>query len=198
MTEAARSNRLRRLLTVVPVLLVVAVGIVTITNLRSSDEPQPVAVSANGPRFTSLAELFAASDVVVEATVIAVDDGRTITDPANPAAGFSTRLFHLQVVETFRGGDSTLLVVEQEAELLDGTPIVVNEMSPNRIGDHGFWFLVRGDDEHFPYVAVVNEQGRLLVDNGDRLGPVDVEGVTGVGQFREALSKLAETSRPVD
>lgn len=32
------------------------------------------------------------------------------------------------------------------------------------MGDTGFWFLVRGDDEAFPDVALVNEHTRLLAD----------------------------------
>jgi hypothetical protein len=115
--------------------------------------------------------------------------GRAITDPANPNTGFTTALFQLDVITSYRGEATGSLIVEQEAALLDGTPIVVNGLRPNRVGDTGFWFLVRGNDDEFPYVALINEQARLLVDGADR--PVEPFGEFDTARaVRARLAKL--------
>ena len=41
-------------------------------------------------------------------------------------------------------------------------------MRPLDTGDEALWFLVVGDSEAMPYFAVVNKQGRYVVD-GDGL-----------------------------
>lgn len=172
--DGARSPRLRRVLASLPVLLVSAVAAFAIVNVRTDDAAAPAApatadpatidIAASGPRFDSLGDLIAASDVIAEGRIVAVDEGRAITDPSDPTAGFTTALFQLEVTRSYRGGDVDSFIVEQEAALLDGTPITVNGLVPNRVGDTGFWFLVRGTDDAFPYLALVNEQARVLVD----------------------------------
>jgi hypothetical protein len=98
-------------------------------------------------------------------------------------------LFQLDVITSYRGEATGSLIVEQEAALLDGTPIVVNGLRPNRVGDTGFWFLVRGNDDEFPYVALINEQARLLVDGADR--PVEPFGEFDTARaVRARLAKL--------
>ena len=174
-SDEAGSSVRRRVLTALPIVLVAAIiAFVVVTIGTDEDAAAPtldaIDLQAQGPVFASLDELIAASDVIVEGGIVAVDDGRAVTDPSDPAAGFTTALFQLDVIESFRGGDVDSLIVEQEAALLDGTPITVNGLAPNQVGDTGFWFLVRGDDETFPYVALVNEQGRILFD---RLGEID-------------------------
>jgi hypothetical protein len=143
------------------------VFLMTLRDESGSSGPLPVQVQAEGPTFTTLDELSAASDRVVEATVVGFDDGRTITDPSDANSGLRTRLVQLDVIETFAGPATSSLVVEEEAALLDGTAIVVNGARAVDIGDSGFFFLVDGATEEFPYVAVINEQGRYLVaDSG--------------------------------
>ena len=49
-----------------------------------------------------------------------------------------------------------------------------NGVVPNQVGDCGFWFLVRGGDDAFPYVALVNEQARLLIGATGEGDQVDI------------------------
>lgn len=134
------------------------------------DEPETVAIEAAGPTFGTLGELVAASDLVVLAEVVGIADGRTITDPADPTAGIRTRLVTVEVVQALVGEPPPVLVIEEEAALLDGTPIVVNGVEPSRRADRGVYFLVAGADPDAPYHALVNEQARYLID-GTRLRP---------------------------
>jgi hypothetical protein len=133
-------------------------------------DPDPVAIEAAGPTFGSLAELVGASDLVVVAEVTGIAEGRTITDPSDPSAGIRTRLVTVDVVRAVVGSAPSVLVIEEEAELLDGTPILVNGVESSRRNDRGVYFLVAGGDPDAPYHALVNEQGRYLID-GSRLRP---------------------------
>ncbi|WP_424342799.1 hypothetical protein [Ilumatobacter sp.] len=172
--------------TALPILLVSAVAAFAVVGLRGDETTAPstpaaVDIAATGPRFDSLDELVAAADLIVEGRIVAVDAGRVITDPSDPTAGFSTALFQLDVTRSFRGGARAPLIVEQEAALLDGAPITVNGLTANEVGDTGFWFLVRGSADAFPYVALVNEQARILVDDAGRISGAD-------SPFRESSS----------
>lgn len=154
----------RRLL--LPAVLVLVIAGFAVWSLADGDDtPEPVDVRADGPRFAELEEMGDASDLVVDATVVSIDDGRTITDPADPTAGFTTRLVQLEVHETLRGTARDVVILEQEATLLDGTPIVVNGLGAVELGQRAVWFLVVGDGEQFPYFAVINEQG--VVTDGE-------------------------------
>jgi hypothetical protein len=194
-TQTAPSSWSRHLSTVLPVLLLFAVGAFAVWRVSNGPSlPDPVKIEASGPVFTTIDELVAASDVIVEGRIVSVDSGRTITDPADPATGFTTALFQLNVTASYHGANTGSLIVEQEAALLDGTPIVVNDLRPHRVGDTGFWFLVRGNDDEFPYVALVNEQARLLVDGADR--PVEpFEGFDTASAVRARIAKL--TNDPI-
>ncbi len=108
------------------------------------DAPDPVELDSDSPTFTSLDELVEASDLVVVATVADVSDGRTVTAPDDPDAGFRTRLVELAVSRALVGEPPTPLVVEEPAELLDGTPVVVDGLEPLDEGDQAVWFLVAG------------------------------------------------------
>ncbi len=55
------------------------------------------------------------------------------------------------------------MVVEEPAELLDGTPVIVDGMSALDVGDRAVWFLVAGDSDELPYLAAVNGQGRYEI-----------------------------------
>jgi len=150
------------------------------------DSVDPLAVRADGPRFETVEELIEASELIVEGTVVAVDDGRSISDPSDPDAGIRTSLARLDIVDVFKGAARDVVIVEQEAALLDGTPIVVNGLQPNEIGQSGFWFLVEGPNDEFPYVALVNEQARVLVSD-EALVHSELVASASVEQFRERL-----------
>ena len=176
---------------VVPAILLIGVAtFAVIIVLGGDDDPTRETVTASGPEFSSIGDMAARSDLIVEGTVVAVDDGRRITDPADPTAGVVTRLYELQVVEVYQGDAGDFVLVEQEDALLDGTPIVVNGLSPHAVGDVGFWFLVVGDSEEFPFTAVVNQQGRLLVDAGGVIDSELLPASTAADQVRAALRSL--------
>ncbi len=156
-----------------PAVLVAVAGIVAIVGLTADDEPEPVELASDAPTFTSLAELVAASDLVVVATVTDISDGRTVTAPDDPAAGIRTRLVRLSVARTLVGQASRPLVVEEPAALIDGTPVVVDGLEPLRVGEQAVWFLVAGDDASLPYYAVVNSQGRVVDDIEDVIAVVE-------------------------
>jgi len=169
-----------------PIALVLAVAIYGLWTLRSDSDvagQPPLPISAVGETYGSLADLADAADLVVDGTIVAVDDGRTLTDPADPTAGFSTALFQLDVAHVLIGSPTRTVIIEQEAALLDGTRIAVNGLTANRVGDSGIWFLVRGPDD-LPYLAIVNEQGRLLVDGAGSVtsdlfdGPMSIAAVS--------------------
>jgi hypothetical protein len=62
-----------------------------------------------------------------------------------------------------------MVLVEEEAALTDGSPIVVDGMRAGRVGDRGVWFLVASNDAEFPGYTVVNSQGRYVETATGRL-----------------------------
>lgn len=155
-------------------------------------DPNPtemIDVSALGPRFDSVDQLVAASDLVVEGEIVAVGHGRSITDPSDPTVGVATRLVELDVSLVLVGAGGNDLVIEQESALLDGTPIAVNGMPPLDVGDSGVFFLIRGDGAGFPYVALINEQAWAPSENG-LVNPVDPDDPVWVGWNRRPINDL--------
>jgi hypothetical protein len=130
----------------------------------------PVAVTSDAPRHGTLAELVAASDLVVRARVTATERGRVFGDPGRDAA-IESRLVHLEVTTVLHGTgppSGEQLLVEEEGWTAAGAPLVVDGLAPSATGDDGIWFLERvGQDEEARHV-VVSAEGRYLVD-GDRL-----------------------------
>lgn len=121
----------------------------------------------------SLPELVEASDTVVIGRVLGTERGRLVS--GGSGSGFVTRLVRLQIEEVLAGdaaGDE--LIVEEPGWLTDGTPVAVNGVPGSAEGDLGIWFLVRGADPDAPYFAVINDQGRYLVDPSDETRFLDV------------------------
>ena len=173
--EPGEASRRWSWATVVPVILVIAVAAAALWWWRGTtvDQPlTPVSIEASGAQFTTIDEMVAASDLVVRGVIVDVDDGRSITDPANPTVGIRTQLAAVDVDTVFVGDVTGPLVVEQEATLLDGTPVRINGAVALTVGEAGYLFLVRGDSDEFPYTAIVNEQGWVPVVDG-LLAPVD-------------------------
>jgi hypothetical protein len=141
--------------------LVAACVIAVVSLAADSDDRDPVELTSDAPRYASLDELVAASDLVVEATVAHVAAGRTMTAADDPGAGVRTRLYELTVTRILHGDAPRLLVVEEPAELLDGTPVIVDGMEPLRESAQAVWYLVAGEGPSQPYYAVVNAQGRV-------------------------------------
>jgi hypothetical protein len=135
----------------------------------------PVVVpSVDEPRYAELAALVAAADTVVVGEVAGVERGRVLA--AGPGGeGIVTRLVRLSVDEVLAGEDpGAEVVVEEPGWLLDGTEVAVDGAAPSAPGDVGVWFLVRGGSEEFPHLAVINAQGRYLVDPADERRFLDV------------------------
>jgi hypothetical protein len=160
-----------------PVVIAVAVTLVLVRrdddDEPHEEQPAPMSIASNAPRFTDLDGLVAASGVIVLAEVTGTSDGRTITDPKTPAAGVRTRLVELRVVDSLSGKPPRRVVVEEEAALLDGTPIVVDGVAPVRVGDRGVFFLVAGGSEASPHYALVGPQGRYLVEDDALAAAID-------------------------
>jgi hypothetical protein len=147
-----------------PVLLVVgaagyAVWLATGDDGDEPHTPPAVDVRADEPVLTSPAALADASDLVIDGHVVAIEPGRAITDPTDPTAGVRTQLASVEVEAPVKGDPGDVVVVEQEATLLDGTPITVNGEAPLVVGDTGRFYLVRGDGDEFPYTALTTVEG---------------------------------------
>lgn len=148
-----------------PLLLVAAVAGFAIWSVSSEgDDPrdrviEPLDISASGPRFDTVEARHRAADVVVEGRIVGADVGRVFTDPATPDAGFTTRLFRLDVTQVVKGEPGGFLIVEQESALLDGTPITIDGAPRLVVGDTGTFSLVHGTTDELPYLALVDEHG---------------------------------------
>jgi len=180
-----------------PVALVVGVAAVFAVSLAAADPaPDRVDVAASGPRFATMHEMAAASDRVVLVTVVAIGQGRTIADPTSPDTGIITQLATARVDDQMIGTGPRDIVVEQEATLLDATPITVNGVAPLLIGDTGIAFLVVGTSDEFPYAALVNDQawlavvgGRIVTDRDDAIHRAWAG--TSVGELADRLHEPA-------
>ncbi|MDF2732489.1 MAG: hypothetical protein K0S92_1122 [Desertimonas sp.] len=152
-----------------PVVPLIAGATAVAVAVRSDDtEPEAIELTSSAADFTTDDELVAGSDLVVAATVVDIAGGRQISAQDNPAAAVRTRLLVLEVTDVLAGSVSGDVIVEEPATLSDGTPVEVDGMRPLDTGDKALWFLVVGDSEAMPYFAVVNKQGRYVVD-GDGL-----------------------------
>ena len=114
------------------------------------DTPEPLRVRATSVYdFSSLDEMGAASDLVVEADVVAVERGRLVGEPGE--GGVISRIVTLAVADVIRGdAAASTVIVEEEGWLPDGTPIIVDDIEPSVVGDHGVWFLDALDGADLP------------------------------------------------
>jgi hypothetical protein len=180
-------------------LAVVVAGIVTAQSgsepapavtTTTAPEPDPVAVSSDAPRFTSLAQLISASDLIVRGRVTDTEPGRTFGDGTS-AARITSRLVTLDVSEVLRGdapdGELGTLLVEEEGWTAEGAPLVVDGAAPSAEGDEGIWFLVDPGDATTGALIVVNAQGRYLAE-GSHLA-----GAAGNDPLVAQLGALSET-----
>jgi hypothetical protein len=111
-----------------------------------------------------------ASDLVVRGRVVAAEAGRVF---GAGSAAIRSHVLTVRVDKVLTGTQparaGAVVLVEEEAELADGTAIEVDGMRASRIGDDGIWFLVASNDPEFPGYAVVNSQGRYLRGDGTAL-----------------------------
>lgn len=149
-----------------PILIVVAV---LLLRGPSGTGTAPVDVSATGPRFDSIEDLVAASDVVVMATVVETSAGRIITDPTDLRSGIQTTIFTLEVAESMGLDTPATITVEYETALADGTPITVDGILPPTLGERGLYFLIGRRSAEFPHHTIINDQGRYPFDEDGSL-----------------------------
>ena len=133
--------------------------------LRWPDPPaKPVDIAASGPQLTTVDALVAGSDLIVVARVERVATGRVFTDPVDPTAGIRTQLADLAVEHVLKGEPTSAVVLEEEAQLLDGRRITVNGTAPSSPGERGIYFLSASNDVEAPYHALIGPPGRYLID----------------------------------
>ncbi len=128
----------------------------------------PLAVEAKSSfQFNSVGDMITASDLVVVGRVVVTERGRLVGDPLQ--GGVVSRLVTVQVDASLWNpaqADSSVVMVDEEGWLPDGTPIVVNGMQPSVVGDVGVWFLDRIPTDESPTYLVINSQGRFIESDG--------------------------------
>ncbi len=149
-----------------PVVIAALVGLARWTS--SETEPTALDLTSSGPSYATVEEMAGASDLVVIATIVAAEQGRSIGDPTNPDAGITTTLYRLDVEQLLAGQASRGIIVEHESALADGTPISINGTSAPTVGHRVLLFLIAGQSEAFPHHAIINEQGRYEI-GGQRI-----------------------------
>jgi hypothetical protein len=166
---------------VVALALVVGAGAAGFAVAYDSPDPLDsrarVAVTSDARhRFSDLGQLVAASDLILAGRVVSSESGRVFGSPGAAAKSSAIRshVLTLQVdgVLAGRGApavSSAVVLVEEEASLTDGSPIVVDGMRATRVGDRGVWFLVASNDAEFPGYTIVNSQGRYVETPTGRL-----------------------------
>ena len=161
------------------------------TSTPAADEAPSVEVSSDAPRLTTLTELVAAADLVVQGEVEATERGRTFGAPGG--ASLESRLITLRVDEVLAGGppQAGTVLVEEEGWLDDGRALVVDGAAPTEPGDRGFWFLVEVDDPDMPVYRVVNAEGRYLLD-----GEATLVGATGDDPLIATVEALGPEALP--
>ena len=181
MSDGRWSSRRVHLIGVAAVLLIGALFFVIGGGLPSngdddeSGSTEPVAVTSDTRhRFATLAELAASADLAVAGRVVAIEPGRTFgaVDASGRASdrAVQSQVVTIEVEDVVARADAvappqpgTLVLVEEEAGLVDGTPITIDGARPVRVGDAGIWFLNASTDPEFPGFTVVNSQGRYLL-----------------------------------
>ena len=127
--------------------------------------------------------------------------GASSVIPTN--GGVISRIVTLDVFDVVKGDASagaSTVIVEEEGWLPDGTPLIVDDVEPSAVGDHGVWFLDVLDDADradLPAYLVINSQGRLLerddrVVGGDQTDPLVL--AIQRGSFDELIRALAASA----
>lgn len=118
-----------------------------------------------------LADLVAASDLVVVATVDEVARGRPV-DPTGTASEESA-FVTLNVEEVLAGDDQDAqVVVEEEGWMADGRRIAMDGAAPTEVGDRAIWFLVDVGGEGAATWVTVGRVGRWVERGGVLSGPL--------------------------
>lgn len=172
---------IRRFLPLGVATLLVLAACSTTPSSGPSDDPQSssgdfvyVAASERYGPFGDLAAMASASDAVVQGTVIAVQEGRTID--YGEAEEPSTQILDViaEVTVALSGSvESTMIAIEWlgwENDPEDGgrREIIVNGLPAPKVGDDIIWFLLREDGSvaDAARYGLISLSGRLLVVDG--------------------------------
>jgi hypothetical protein len=111
--------------------------------------------------FSSLEEMVAASDVVVEGTVVSASMGR-IVGSEDPIQFLELELAVERVIYgTPPTGDSATLLIEESTGSTEGSDS--GGRYGSQLGDHGYYFL--GWKDELPYY-MLNSEARFLIEDG--------------------------------
>ena len=153
-----------------------------------SQRPESLEVSSDAPRYRTLESLIAASDLVIEATVVDTAEGRWFGDPADgDASMIMSRLVTLDVGKVLvgRAPQARSVLLEEEGWTASGETLVVDGLSVAEPGSTGIWFLVEGGDAEVGAYVVVGSQGRYLIEGGE------LNGASGDDPLVRTLSSLS-------
>ncbi|MEV6420434.1 hypothetical protein [Streptomyces sp. NPDC051662] len=128
-------------------------------------QPERIMHSREVFDFKTLPELLGTTPTVVEATVTDVRPGRTVGS-AEEGGVEQARDVTLSVTNVLRSvfRPPTTLVLEEWGWDSEGNGYQVENVAWSEVGDKGFYFLTRSDDES--RWRLVNSQGRALVKEG--------------------------------
>lgn len=184
-----------RLLVALPLVIGAISAVVWWQNnsFEAAEDVTPVVVSSNSLTFDSLEPLLAQTDLIVVGTVLGVESGRVFTDPSQTDSGIKSQLVEIDVDDVVYqvAGRSNFetLIVEQEASLLDNTPLHVDGIAPLRLDDRVLIFLTAGESQQAPHFSLVGPQGLYHVDDG-RASPLRAPGVAGQSDQIESFAGL--------
>jgi hypothetical protein len=152
----------RRSVVVVPVVCVVALaGLITWVRRPAAPE-RAVAIASTEPGPSTIASLVDASDVIVIALARREEPGRVVADGGGAAV--RSHLITLEVGAVLVGPDpGAAIVLDEEFELADGRPLVVDGLRPTRTGDRGIFVLSGVPDGRY---VTVSSSGRFLFRPG--------------------------------
>ena len=147
-------------------VLSVAVAVFALlVSCAGSDDETPPAARLEVHDFTGLSEMIAASDAVIEGTVLEVEPGRVVgtEDPIQ----FQQVTLRVDALLSGNVPTETVLLEESGGSTADAPGI-------SKEGDHGIFFLTlkRGEG---PYYALVNSEGRFIAQDGGLVASNDLD-----------------------
>lgn len=158
--------------------------------------PAPVAVAATDTQtYPDLASLARASDLVVRGHVTRVQRGRVIGDPTAGDAIVS-KIVTVTVDTSLRGslGAGATVLIEEEGWLVDGSPVLVNGVTPPAEGDEAVWFLQAVTDPELTGYIQTNGQGRYqILPDGALRGAAPADPLVQATQLAGLPTLLTQT-----
>ena len=112
--------------------------------------------------FGSLEEMIARAEIIIEATVVAVEPGRVVGPPDDP---LQFQQVTLQVEDVIFGNLAATTILLEAEEYGGGQ----NVYPLPEVGDHGIYFIhLKRERTSQPYYGLLNSEGMFIAD-GDRI-----------------------------